>query len=492
MKRLLTILLCCALLSVSAAALAERDEALDAAFASGETIALVRADVPIAGILSGWTPLSIAPDGETILWRSGESLVITRGFASHAAKPAPERGVGDPYGVLEKNTQVYFRQLPGCEGFAWSPDSRYVLLTNKQMTLQTMRTLDLMLMDAETGEVFLAAAYNSKMMQDDAGFIYEAKFDHTGRYIYFTGRIRALSDSDALFRCDLESFEVELICENLYAVISPGLFETADGDWLVLASQTANGRSPEALYRCGAEPPNADALALYRALGLGAATVEAGAAAFRSLPINLLRSERMDYSAASGYGLMMTSSPNANQASASSDNAIATSAFLKTFQLSRITPDGAEMNQYWFLIDDSRDMTSIRLQRAEDGALALVEAVTAGASEEALEEIKAQISFTAVQIVQSHVFYVTALSASPDGYYALVNAVFEKDAALLLLNLETMEVRMVSAPEGLASRSVGTALGKAFAPGIVWQDDGTILIYNESTRTVEAYRLNVD
>ena len=501
MKRATILLLCAALfLTALPGAFAEGDPALDQAFSSGSSLRLAKADLPIIGILYGWMPLSLAPDGETMLWAGQDGLYLTRNGQITPVKAAPERGAGDPYGKLEKYMPTITRMIPAEEGVCWSPDGRYALLTNKRQMLQNMRSLDLMLLDTQTGEMFLAAAFSDKIRDENAGFIYEAKFDRSGRYVFFTGRIPSISLFDSLFRFDMDTGEIEHVNECLYATISPSLFETAEGDWLVLASREGGGRGPETLYRCSSQVPDETMQALYKLVGgqyphLGTD----GRAYSRQLPASLIRTERMVYSADSGYGLMKVDSPSSQflpqYTKDISETAAAASAFpqafVKMLRLNRITPDGAEMDQYWYLMDDSPDLSQVSIRQADADALRWLRAAANDRTPALTEEEDAALGALARDLLMSRVLYVSAAALSPDGHYAMLNAGFEQTWGLFLLRLDDMELRPVSAPEGLASNAVGTQLGQQFRPGIVWNPDGTLLIYNGTTRKTEAYRLDL-
>ena len=76
---------------------------------------------------------------------------------------------------------------------------------------------------------------------------------------------------------------------------------------------------------------------------------------------------------------------------------------------------------------------------------------------------------------------VTCAAVSPDGHYAVVNAGGLGQYGLYIIRMETMEVRPVDAPEGIAGMTLSdSAMGRTFRPEIVWNDDGTLLIYGES------------
>ena len=96
---------------------------------------------------------------------------------------------------------------------------------------------------------------------------------------------------------------------------------------------------------------------------------------------------------------------------------------------------------------------------------------------------------------------ITNACLSPDGRYALlcVNT-RERDESsrrmiclLYLLDMETMEIRRVEAPEGTVSETLwtNTAYGRAYRPGMSWNPDGTIVLINGNSR-IEFFRLTVE
>ena len=80
---------------------------------------------------------------------------------------------------------------------------------------------------------------------------------------------------------------------------------------------------------------------------------------------------------------------------------------------------------------------------------------------------------------------------SPDGRYALINVGSRELCRFFLMDVETLEIRPVDAPEGLATLAFNTPLTAKFPPGMVWNGDGTLLIYDVNTDLPGAFRLTV-
>ncbi|MBR4360743.1 MAG: hypothetical protein IKP32_09000 [Clostridia bacterium] len=488
MKRLFALLLCCVtLLSALPAALAE-DADYAAAFTQGKTLTLEKTALPAIGLLYGWMPISLSPDGKTMLWTDHSKLYMTRDGLVIPAKIAPDRGVGDPYENLEKDFMRVCHSLPGQEGVNWSPDSRYALLTNKSMSMKNARNLDLIVLDAETGDVFLAVALAPKPMEEGFGFVYEAKFDRTGQYIYFTGRLSEFDSggwNEALYRCDLTTFEVQVVCQNMFMIVTPGLFEKADGNWLVLGMKSRNGKDPDTVYVCGPAGVGKDALAIYAALTGSSMPVGSPRVYSGVLSYSMLHTGCMSYSSQTGYGVMLGStaavlSGNGVNTDIPEDTLKAVHALLQAVNLRQITPEGPDMTHYWRFQDDAGDLSDVRLELVEDSAITALknsDLETAAAYGKALADNPPPVS--------------TCCCMSPDGRFALINVGSMKQCRFFLLDVAQMELRPVEAPEGLPTIVYGSPLAAKYYPGMVWSEDGTLLIFNTETSTVEAYRLTV-
>ena len=253
MKRFLSLLICMTLLCSVASIVLADDVELQEAIASGKTLTLTKVEIQTSGEEYNGMPVGISPDGKTVLWRTSEGGFLTRNGEAILIHPAPERGVGDPYRKLEWECSELLRVFPDEDGLSWSPDGRYVLLYSKFLSMQLVMALDLVMLDTETGEVFLAQSYEggsqergdfvSSMESKDFGMVFEARFDLTGEYVYFIGRIKALSDTYSLFRFDMGSGDTELVLEDIgIANMSRSLYPDCDGSWLLMVSSD-NGTS---------------------------------------------------------------------------------------------------------------------------------------------------------------------------------------------------------------------------------------------------------
>ena len=493
MKRMISLFLCAALLlSLPMVSLAE-DATYAEAFSGSKSLTLVKAELPTIGLLYGWTPLSQSPDGKTMLWQGSDmNLYLTRDGLVIPVQAAPDKGAGDPYGKLEVDMKVLGGSFPSYEGVAWSPDGKYAALTLKVRAVQNARPMDLVVLDTETGEAYLAVALSNSFKDEHFGSVYEACFDHTGRYIYFLGRIRDMSEADSLFRFDMNTSEVQLVRENMFAVTAHSLFERADGTWMVLHTQDYSGKYPEAVSICGEAGMGDGALAIFRAL-TGSALPAGGAQQYtRLLPYSVWFTQRMLYSAASGYGLKLGSSQVANVVSSSAQTDPANSAIysvLTAMCMSRITPETIDVDHYWRFVKENG---VLRTEPVDD---ALVDSLQKAANigmDSLTEAEQTALDEFGVALLRDPQPRATWGCLSPDGKYALLNVGGQRAYELCLLDLETMEVRPVNAPEGLAGAGYGSVLGAKYRPGMEWHADGMLLIYNNATNDVEAYRLEAN
>ncbi|MBO4925952.1 MAG: hypothetical protein J5472_05695 [Clostridia bacterium] len=458
----------------AAAPAPEGKSPLQAAFEEGKTFELVQAELPDPGAENVRMPLSISPDGRCVIWSDYPGLYLTRDGADVPVKAAPDRGAGDPYENLEKNlSRMGF--MFGQEGVCWSPDGRYALLTGKRVALKSNQTIGLMVLDTENGEVFHALALSKNIVTAEGGRLYEAKFDRTGRYVYFTGVVNSLSQGEfGLYRCDMDTYETQRICGIPALATVPGLYETPDGGCLVLGATGPENRDREAVYACG----------------------DGGAAqpSVRAFKAGTWSTRSMLYSARTGYGLMIggptatTADVAAMEGAAVSPNSMRISAVLEAMNIGRITPDGPDTEHYWRFADDGGEMKNVRLEPVDEGIVSILSRM-ANRGEYTEEEWEALQAY-GEELLNAPQPRSTCGCLSPDGRYALINVGSSRELCrFFLMDVETLEIRPVDAPEGLATLAFNTPLTAKFPPGMVWNGDGTLLIYDVNTDLPGAFRL---
>ncbi|MBO4925953.1 MAG: hypothetical protein J5472_05700 [Clostridia bacterium] len=498
MKKLLVILLLlmlCGCGSQETKAAAPEKSPLQTAYEEGKAFELVKAELPAEGVALGGMPVALSPDGKTYLWRTKDALYVVRDGQALPVKAAPERGVGDPFGTLEETVSMLPRIIPGYEGVSWSPDGRYALMTNARYAVKMAghTSMNLTLLDTETGEAFLAAAYGAEFKSDDYGMALQAAFDRTEKYIYYFDMTRKREGASpyALKRCDLDGFRSETLSTDYYPSSRASLTQKQDGNWLAVGS-------------CEESRGMRDVLRLYAA--------DSGKTLQRTdLPLegkwSLLK---LNFSADTGYGLGYGYSQTAMQASGAASAANAAEQlvpvravepilmFVQTMRLLRVTPEGIDTAHYWYLRSDSEDGAEVRAVQMEDEAVAwLTDVVKSRELSYADEEQKARLTAYAEEMDSAVIMSVMSFCLSPDGHYALLSASGGKQHRglnlyrLYLMNLETMEVRPVAVPEGLAGLELyfSTAYSQDYPPCMEWNADGTLLIYDANSHGVQAWHL---
>ncbi len=508
MKTMIYLLLCLVLaLALSMPALADDADLLEA-LTAGKTVALVTVELPDTSEDDSAMPLSISPDGRTVLLRrkNGMPFLIRDGKMIELSL-APERGAGDPYEKLEYEAQWLMQLLPGPEGPSWSPDSRYLLLTSQENALKRNIAMDLVVLDAQTGEIFLEQAYYGGSMErgdfletlqsPDFGSVVEARYDSTSRYIYFVARLNTFSVSFGLYRYSLADRRTELLMENL-GIAHTGriLYEARDGAWLLMLSSD-NGNSNQSADVIRWFRPDAGSSWLITFLSGG----ETQDSFQRGIRDGAIRTIQACYSPKTGFGLILTGSQVASQmtnlaqtsTTASREVAIASvsPSIYATPRLNRITPDEIDPNKYWELTGDMTDPSSLCLSEFDEELMALITRFAQG--EDLSDAEREPLSAYSQQKVRNPQPRINCLCISPDGRLALLSiseSIYEK-GVFCLVDLMTMALYPVESPEELGPVPYASPYYAEFQPGMVWNDDGTLLIYTTSDRAVHAWRLEV-
>ncbi len=507
MKKMLSLLLCAALACAAVSAALADDADLREAIATGRTLMLTKAEIQAPGEDFDGMPVGISPDGQTVIWRTSDSACLTRNGQVIPIRPAPERGAGDPYGKLEWEWSDLLWTFPADEGLPWSPDGRYVLLCSKRMATQLVVAQDLVMLDTETGEVFLAQSYEggskergdfvSAMNSEHFGVVAEARFDLTGEYVYFIGRINAFSDTFSLFRFGMSTGETELMLEDIgVAGVARSLYPDRDGSWLLMVSSD-NGSSKDTHDVWIRFDPEQASSWLSSFFGGGGAAKGSVWKYERGFQHGRMRGLQACYSAETGVGLVLVSSSTvgsmANMAQTSTAAAAdlakvsITPAGLYMSRLNRITPESTDPNAYWELRRDQEDPDALCIRRSDEAVMDII--MRFSADPDLPDEEMAVLRAFCQTITEENPPRITCVCQSPGGSYALICTDDSKSGAgrYWLLDLDTMAMVPVETPEGLGPVLFGTSLTGNFRPGMVWNEDGTLLILNGGT--VEAYRL---
>ena len=183
MKKTLSFLIALLLviLAGTVPALAEKNAELAAVFERGGTLRLVPAELP--GVAeAGGEPVGISPDGKTVLLRGDQEFGLLRDGQARLLTFNAQRGAGDIYGK-EKMVRLVMTRMPSVEGLSWSSDGRYMAVSSLISSLQEGRAVDAMVLDASSGEVYLADTVGQKLL--DSGSVYLTRVDRSGTYLYY-------------------------------------------------------------------------------------------------------------------------------------------------------------------------------------------------------------------------------------------------------------------------------------------------------------------
>lgn len=189
----------------------------------------------IPSALDEATPVSISPDGRVSLYSAGNALAVVHENGSILPVTVSDiRGAADAYGNLNKVAARGAAAI-GNEGVVWSPNGRYAAIVNQSRVVQMMQFIyDPIVIDTQTGEMFLLAAYNNKLAKDDCGVMLTACFSADSRYLYavIMGSLNGARFS--LMQYDLETLTASVLHTWEDLTYWPSLAQLADGSFLLL------------------------------------------------------------------------------------------------------------------------------------------------------------------------------------------------------------------------------------------------------------------
>lgn len=177
-------------------------------------------------------PMSISPSG-TLLFLEGAAAL--RDGRLTLLCPNPDRGVADEYGNMASylSLQIGRGNRIGNEGVTWSPDGRYFVATNYSKIFNGDIYCFPILMDTETGDMILTAAYESSRIGGMENAMISACFSQDERYLYYILWSRgAFPKRYSLMRYELETEKTETclsieaeeyeICPSPLIILSDG------------------------------------------------------------------------------------------------------------------------------------------------------------------------------------------------------------------------------------------------------------------------------
>ncbi len=426
------------------------------------------------------------PNEKTVLTRQ---LYLYRGGQLIPIRISSDRGDGDPYGKLA-DLSAYSYGIPSSEGISWSADGRYVTFSALQRNLSYASAgsdTGVPVIDTVSEEAWMADSFNdSNIFEDHYGYVLLSKMSRDGAYVYYL----AMTKEDGIYqyqfcRRGTENGEKEILCRNpavdrpdydLYS--TSDLFEAADGSWILLGKNTGRTYTGRNSYTV-----------LVRFVSSG----EVWRCEVRNTMIPMATQPvRFSYSASSGYGLAVLANLNsysaAQRAEMETQQEIS-APYLAMQRVNLVRFRQGENFPYdiWYLRKNGNSPEDVEMVPAEE-YLRYIQLRMLGSAPEAPN------GFDAKEAFRNPVPHIRNICISPDGQYAMLYVRFTDEQAdrLYLLQVETMEVRLVGTPEDLVSINLAAAsmMGNAFAPRMIWNDDGTLVIEKEND-TIGFYRLAV-
>lgn len=193
----------------------------------------------VESLLESADVLGVSPQGNAMLLSVGANLLALHNGELRPIAPSQTRGVADTFSNLDKYLHYGSHNI-STEGVAFSPDGRYAVMTNYNRLLNMMQFFyDPILLDLQTGEAILLETTNSRITRAERiSKMTGACFSADNRFVYFSLLIRTRTDmrySFSLVRYDLATLERE----TLATVVDPEISGTpviamAQNDCVVL------------------------------------------------------------------------------------------------------------------------------------------------------------------------------------------------------------------------------------------------------------------
>ncbi len=476
MKKLMSFLLCIALLCTALPALADLDTAFEAGnlklvetdsvctpavsdFKLTEDMLTVMAelapemDVPamVEEALKAGPPtaLSLAPSGNAaILELAGYGVCFFEG-KYHVIYPGASRGVEDTCG----NRKDFFMRFAGnyrtsiddYSGMIWSPDGRYVAISNMYVLFGGAKVgiLAPMIIDVSTGEIILLDAFPT-----DKGFgqtVSAACFSRDGRYLYYILYGRFEDARICLCRCDLATGETEALLKSEERAFIPPLRELADGSLLINDNNQTRTSEFGSVFRF-AEKDGEWILE----------HIEGTATTRYASPSRLFYSEK------SGYAVTL-------------DNTLLVRPY--SFQVFRPEEDFVGLDRYLCLSEEKDEVISLTGAELEAAATA---------AQELCKDIEPKSRDNAVNALPFRCIEYAVMS--PDGNYLLAVTVSTDDPIadytreVCMIRLSDLAVRKVDGPD---ARSIALGAYLNWRRAIEWNTDTLIIVTDTGVKTYQ-------
>ena len=403
-----------------------------------------------------------------------------------------ERGDGDPHGMLEKDMGYISNWgVSGTDGLSWSSDGRFVTFSDLVRTWSGNQHMDVPVADTAAGEAWLAQSYVNNFLIEGGGTVYISRMDRNGDYVYYLAREHDDQDGAAYHFCRTtpEGKDREILYRvfpvpgwGFELLSSSRMTEAADGSWLLTCIDGTGREKTDEHLLVRLAPSGGEWTAEKYPTGIA-----------KGMSVM-----QFEYSAASGYGLMIMRNINtmaADQAllmeSPSGIIAIA-NGVTDRMGLVRWLPGEPMACDTWYMRRTGEGPADVEMVSGEEYrryAWGLF------ADRENLPEMPED--FDEKEAMVNPVPMISGICLSPDGRYALMDVCFRDwergTHRLYLLDVETMDVRPVEAPEGTASNLLianSAVADQHFRQGMIWNPDGTILI-NTQYAGIQFFRMEV-
>ena len=477
MKKLLSLLLCTALLCAALPAAADPD----AAFEAG-TLKLAETATPYTPAVSDFeltdsmlaalkelapetdvsamleealaggppTVLSLAPSGNAaILELAGFGVCCYEG-KYHVIWPGADRGAEDTYG----NRKDFFMRFAGkyrtsiddYSGVIWSPDGRYVAVSNMYVLFAGPKVgiLAPMVIDAATGGMILLEAFPTD--QSIKRSVASACFSRDGRYLYYVVYCRSEDGRTRLCRCDLATGETETLLKSEERAFLPPLRELADGSLLISDDNVTRLREYDTVFRYAEKD--------------GEWTLEhiEGPATVRYVSPN-----RLFYSEKTGYAVTLNRTLLRG---------------IYSFQVFRPEEDFAGFDRILCLSEEKDEVLALTGAEFEDAVNAAMDQNSDKPSDSSSFETGDLLPYRSIEYAVM----------SPDGscLLAVTNSIADPMAGrawdLLMIRLSDLAVRKVEGPDA-RSIALGALLG--WRRAIEWNTDTLVIVSEAGVKTYQ-------
>lgn len=475
-KKLVSLLLCIALLCAALPALADLDTAFKAGnlklvetgsvctpavsdFELTEDMLTVIAslapemDVPamVEEALKAGPPtvLSLAPSGNAaILELAGYGVCFFEG-KYHVIYPGAARGVEDTCG----NRKDFFTRFAGnyrtsiddYSGVIWSPDGQYVTVSNMYVLFGGAKVgiLAPMIIDMSTGEIILLDAFPVK--KGVGPTLSAACFSRDGKYLYYILYGNLEGARIHLCRCDLATGKTEILLKSRERAFVPPLRELADGSLLLNDNNQTRINEFGSVFRFAEKD--------------GVWTLEhiEGSATVRYASPN-----RLLYSEKSGYAVSLDSTLLANHYS---------------FQVFRPGEDFAGFERILCLSEEKDEVVSLTGTEFEAAVNAAMEVPC---------DVQPRPRYFTYSLLPYRCINYAALS--PDGNYLLAltmsteSPMADSTWDLCLIRLSDLAVRKVHGPD---ARSIDLGTYLCLRRVIEWNTDTLIIATDTGIKTYQ-------